>query len=207
MLTLSSYHISFLIKQDCLHSRQSSRHYPLSALAPHLFLLFFCSFPWFLFYSQFSAFCCSHLFLHCPLFCPLWPFGLSCSILFLHLPQAPNPTSLASRTICKQLSKNVNWMQENVDKCRDIVLCSLISISTFSPTNQIQVLWKIDKEGVCLKKLLKTKDQLFVDVGSPSKSVFLQNVFDKWLRSWDRNSYIQVCMCVYMYQHLKEKLT
>ena len=40
LLTSSSYHISFPIKQDCLHSRQSSRHYPLSALAPHLFLLF-----------------------------------------------------------------------------------------------------------------------------------------------------------------------
>ena len=45
LLTSSSYHISFPIKQDCLHSRQSSRHYPLSALAPHLFLLFFCSSP------------------------------------------------------------------------------------------------------------------------------------------------------------------
>ena len=47
-LTTSSYHISFPIKQDCLHSRQSSRHYPLSALAPHLFLLFsvlFLDFP------------------------------------------------------------------------------------------------------------------------------------------------------------------
>ena len=68
LLTSSSYHISFPIKQDCLHSRQSSRHYPLSALAPHLFLLFsvlFLDFPFIanlLYLVVHICFCIVHFF-------------------------------------------------------------------------------------------------------------------------------------------------